>query len=240
MKNNNKRAFHLEKRSRTFHKWCMLFLSVQFMIWSVTGVYMVFFDIDYIHGDSLVKNQQNTIPLQQVQVSVKDLHQQYGEIESLSLGVFIDKAVYRFQSGERFYLVDARTGKLLSPLDEHAAIYRAKHEYTGTGNVVSAQLIEQNPPFELSPKRLPAWRVDFDDFGAPALYVSALSGEVVTKRHEWWRLFDWVFRFHVMDYQDSDVGNKLLFWVALFAITGGVSGLILTYFRVLKPQGVHK
>ena len=40
------------KTSRKLHKWFMLFIGLQFVIWSVTGAYMVFFDIDYIHGDS--------------------------------------------------------------------------------------------------------------------------------------------------------------------------------------------
>ncbi|MFT6029889.1 MAG: hypothetical protein ACI8O8_001630, partial [Oleiphilaceae bacterium] len=30
----------------------MLFLGLQFLIWSISGAYMVIFDIDYIHGDS--------------------------------------------------------------------------------------------------------------------------------------------------------------------------------------------
>jgi hypothetical protein len=46
----------LLKISRKSHKWLMLFVGVQFVIWSITGVYMVLFDIDYIHGDSLVIN----------------------------------------------------------------------------------------------------------------------------------------------------------------------------------------
>jgi uncharacterized iron-regulated membrane protein len=38
------------KTSRKFHKWLMLFVGVQFVIWSITGAYMVFFDIDYIQN----------------------------------------------------------------------------------------------------------------------------------------------------------------------------------------------
>ena len=46
------------KISRKFHRWLMLFLGIQFLIWSISGAYMVIFDIDYIHGDSLVVNHQ--------------------------------------------------------------------------------------------------------------------------------------------------------------------------------------
>ncbi|NMP14970.1 efflux RND transporter permease subunit [Thalassotalea sp. Y01] len=232
----NKAPFSLLKSSRKYHKWLMAFIGIQFMIWSITGAYMVFFDIDYIHGDSLVENHQTKIPYQQVSVSIDDLRNQYDEISNLSVAMLMDKPVYRFQAGDNKYLVDASNGDVLSPLAEQHAVKLAKHEYTGDGEVLSATLIEENPPFELSERRLPAWRIDFDDFGAPAIYISAVSGDVVAKRHEWWRLFDWMFRFHVMDYEDSEIDNSLLFWVVLFGIVAGVSGLLLTFYRIFKSN----
>ncbi len=228
LEDNNKPPFKLLHSSRKYHKWLMAFVGAQFMIWSVTGAYMVFFDINYIHGNTLVENHQTKVNPEQVQLSLNDLLSQYGQVQNLSLGVLIDKPAYRFQLGETKYLVDATTGEQLAPLDKQQAIAVAQHEYTGSGAVLSVELIEDNPPFELSARRLPAWRVDFDDFGEPAIYVSSLTGEVVTKRHEWWRLFDWMFRFHVMDYQDSEVDNKLLFWSSVIAILAAIAGTILT------------
>jgi hypothetical protein len=157
--------------------------------------------------------------------------------------MFVDKEVYRFsikgESGEKSntqYLLDASNGQQLSPLTKATAIKVAKHYYTGDGEVQEVELITENPPFELSRRRLPAWRVNFDNFGSPSLYISAQSGQLVTKRHEFWRLFDWMFRFHIMDYgEDEDAGNLLLFWIVLFGILACLTGLILTYFRVFKP-----
>jgi uncharacterized iron-regulated membrane protein len=58
---------------------------------------------------------------------------------------------------------------------------------------------------------------------------------VVAKRHTFWRVFDWMFRLHVMDYGDAEeVDNLLLFWIALLSTLATVSGLILMYFRVLR------
>ena len=59
---------------------------------------------------------------------------------------------------------------------------------------------------------------------------------MVTKRHDFWRLFDWMFRFHVMDYDDGEnVSNWLLFVFALLAVFATCSGLVLSYFKVIKP-----
>ena len=214
----------------------MLLIGSQFVIWSVTGAYMVFFDIDYIHGDSLVINHQKKIKAEHLTYASQTLFQQYPKAKNLSVGMLVNREVYRFNLADKQMIVDASNGKLLSPLAQEQALAVAKYYYSGDGNVIDSELIITNPPFELSTRHLPAWRVNFDNFGSPALYISASSGEVVTKRHEFWRLFDWMFRFHIMDYgDDADASNWLLFIVALFAVFAAFSGLVLTYFKVIKP-----
>lgn len=226
----------LLKAARKTHKWLMLFLGIQFVIWSVTGAYMVFFNIDYIHGDSLIKNQQVKLVDSQINFSIKALLKQYPQAKNIQLESFIHQAVYRFKVGKDNYLVSAISGELLSPISKPDAVALAQFEYTGSGVISHIELITENPPFELRASVLPAWRINFDDFGAPTLYVSATSGKIVGKRHEFWRLFDWIFRFHVMDYQDSEVDNTLLFWFSLLGIFAGLSGLILLYFRLLHSR----
>ena len=233
--NNQKKApFSLLKSARKYHKWLMLFIGSQFVIWSVTGAYMVFFDIDYIHGDSLVVNHQNKIDAKNIHYSVADLRYQYPDATNISIGKFIDKNVYSFTNKEQVHLIDANNGSLLSPLDEKTAVKAAKYYYSNDGNVQEVELITDNPPFELSARALPAWRINFDNLGAPSIYVSAQTGKLVGKRHEFWRLFDWMFRFHTMDYEEGEIDNSLLFWFTLFGIIGSISGLVLAYFRVFK------
>ena len=176
----------LLKTSRKFHKWLMLFLGIQFVIWTVSGAYMVIFDIDYIHGDSLVVNHQSKIDVNNINFTLGDLLEVYPNAENLEMGVFIDQGVYRFtiKSGDGDdsadkkiqYLVATSNGQQLSPLNEGIAKRAAQHYYSGEGNIVDVELITENPPFELSRRRLPAWRVNFNDFGRPSIYVSAQSG----------------------------------------------------------------
>lgn len=213
----------------------MLFIGAQFIIWSVTGTYMVFFDIDYIHGDSLVVNHQQKINANNIQYSLIQLQSQYPDAKQVTVSKFINKDVYRFNHGEDKILVDASNGELLSPLTKPIAIKAAQFYYSGDGEVLDIELIRDNPPFELSPRALPAWRINFDNFGSPSIYVSAQTGQLVGKRHQFWRLFDWMFRFHVMDYEDGgDIDNLLLFCLTFLGSIGAVTGLTLTYFRVFK------
>ncbi len=214
----------------------MLFLGVQFVIWTVSGAYMVIFNIDYIHGDSLVVNHQAKVNPDNINYSLFELIQHYPNAEQIEVGLFINKEVYRFKQRDTQYLIDASTGQQISPLDEELAVTAAQYYYSGTGDIVDVELITDNPPFELSARVLPAWRINFDDFGSPSIYVSARSGKLVTKRHEFWRTFDTMFSLHVMDYEEEDPSNWLLFWVVLFSLIAALLGLVLTYFRVFKAD----
>ena len=226
--------------ARKYHKWLMLFFGGQFLIWAITGFYMVIIDIHYIHGDSLVHNHQNKIDPNAISISVARLHQEYGELSDLSMGVIIDKSVYRFSSDGKSFIVDASNGDVLSPISEPLARAIAEHEYTGSGTIDSIELLTTQAPYEFSSRRLPAWRVNFDDFGQPAIYVSMNTGQIVTKRHQWWRLFDWMFRFHLMDYQDSESNNSLLFWFTLSGLLAAISGALLTYYRLVKDKSAGR
>ena len=214
----------------------MLLIGAQFVIWSVTGAYMVFFDIDYIHGNSLVIPHQNSIKPENLTYPTEKLFQQYPKAKNLSVGVLIDREAYRFNIAKQQYIVDAKTGETLSPLNQSRAMAIAKHNYSGNDNITYTVLISSNPSFGLSARHLPVWEVEFDHFTSPTLYISVNNGKVVSKRHQFWYLFDWMFRFHIMDYgDDEDTSNWLLFFIASFALLAALSGLMLTYFKVIKP-----
>lgn len=224
------------KISRKFHKWLMLFIGLQFVIWSVTGAYMVIFDINYIHGDSLVENPQNPINQHNISFTLAELFKRYPKAENIEIGKLIEQDVYRFNVKGDKYLLSAQTAEQLSPLTRELAIKVSQHHYSADHAVHSVTLITENPPFELSPRALPAWRVNFDAFGSPSIYISAQNGKLVGKRHEFWRTFDFLFRLHIMDYGDGEnIDNLLLFCVAILALAACLAGLVLTYFRVLKP-----
>ncbi len=225
------------RSSRTYHKWLMLFVGLQFVIWSISGAYMVLLDIDYIHGDSLVIKHQAPLNSEQINYPIAQLYTDHPDAENLVLTTLLGNAVYRFSEGKAKYLLSADTGKLLSPINEAHARQIAKHKYANSNaKVTQVSMVIDNPPRELNARHLPVWRVDFDDFASPSFYISVESGELVTKRHSFWRLFDWMFSFHVMDYIEEDASNKLLLIVTLSGLIASLFGFVLTYFRVFRAK----
>lgn len=227
----------LHRNSRKYHKWLMLFIGLQFVVWSVSGTYMVLMDIDYIHGDSLVAEQKQTIAPEQVGYSFKQLLAEYPQASKIKLGLMLKQVVYRFSLNKELVTISAKDGQQLSPINERLATEIAKQNYTNkAAEITSVSLITENPPRELSARHLPVWRVDFDDFASPSFYIGASSAQLVTKRHSFWRIFDWMFAFHVMDYIDESPDNKLLLIVSLLAFLASIFGLVLTYYRLAPAQ----
>ncbi len=226
------------RNSRKYHKWLMLFVGLQFVIWSVSGAYMVIFDIDYIHGDSLVVNEQVSLKSDQINYSITDLFTHYPKAKNIELSSLLGDAVYRFNVDKNKYLLSADTGKSLSPISKDYAVLIAQQRYKQANAMIKqVSLITENPPFELSARHLPVWRIDFDEFSSPSFYISVRTGELVTKRHTFWRLFDWMFSFHVMDFVEEDASNKLLLVFATLSLIASLFGIVLTYFRLLKQGG---
>lgn len=219
----------------------MLLLGLQFIIWAVSGLYMVVFDIHYIHGDSLVTKKQVFLQKEQVNYSLAQLYAEHPQASQVELASLLDTAVYRFKEGDNKYVVSAGSGKMLSPINEDYAKRIAKsYFHDAKADITQVTLIKDNPPRELSKRHLPVWRVDFDDSANASFYISVETGKLVTKRHSYWRIFDWMFSFHVMDYVDEDASNKLLLVTLVPALLASFFGIALTYFRVFVPRGNKK
>ena len=228
------------KQARKYHKWLMAFIGIQFLFWSITGLYMVSLDIHYIHGEPLQKQASHGLQLKDVSFSINSLLSRYPDAKNIEVARFMDKQVYRFSSVDnQKVMVDAFSGEQLPIVNELLARAIARNNYVGTEKVASVRLISNiaEKPSELSPRHLPVWQVTFDHFASPTFYISQQSGVIVTKRHNFWRLFDWMWRFHIMDYDDGEnVSNWLLLVIALLGMLAAIAGAVLTYFRVLATK----
>lgn len=228
------------KLARKYHKWLMVFVGAQFLIWACTGLYMVSMNIHFIHGESMVDQQKEPLNLKNVQVSMTDLLERFPNATRIKLQDFMGRPVYRFNDGKNGKVVmDAQKGRILPQVSELKAREIALHYYAQSNQIKRVTLFRDalNMPPELSGRHLPFWQVTFDGLASPTLYISQQTGAIVTKRHNFWRLFDWMWRFHIMDYDDGEnVSNGFLFIVALLGFVASILGAILTYHKVLKRK----
>ena len=226
--------------ARTTHKWLALIIAIQAVFWTLGGVYMTAVHIDIIHGDRLVKAQPSVpINISGLVEPAHLLHLVPG-LRSARLERQLGEPVYIVESDSGKALFDARTGAKLSPLTEAQARARAKALFAEPGDVVSAEYITK-APLEVQTRPVPLWRVEFEGAWRPTFYISPYTGELVTRRHDLWRTFDFVWMFHIMDYDDrQDVNNPLIRIFTWMAVATAATGGWLLLYSFRKKRRVRK
>jgi hypothetical protein len=215
--------------ARKTHKWLGLFVGIQVVIWSLSGLYMTVVHIDTIHGDHLVR----TPP--QRQIAAADLADPLTLVaanqgQSVRLAWLRNQPVYVVKGAAGEKLVDARHNKPVPPPTETEIRELARASYTGKESISSAALISEIPG-EIRGRKPPLWRVEFDHWNKPTLYFSPTTGELVSRRHELWRIFDFVWMFHIMDFEEREnVNNPLLRTFTWGAVLMALSGAWLLLF----------
>jgi uncharacterized iron-regulated membrane protein len=218
--------------ARNLHKWLGLLVGLQVVLWLASGLYMVVVDIDFIHGDPLVKNMPALISVpKESPVTMADLAERYPNASRIGLRSVMGKAFYTVTEAGSRYLFAADTGSLASPLSEATARDIAEYHYAGEARISRVSLITSKPPMEIQTRSLPLWRVDFDDRYASSFYIDPHDGSLVTRRHQYWRIFDFMWMLHIMDYENrQDAHNRLLITAQISGLLFAISGLWLLIY----------
>uniref|UniRef100_Q0HZS6 PepSY-associated TM helix n=1 Tax=Shewanella sp. (strain MR-7) TaxID=60481 RepID=Q0HZS6_SHESR len=216
---------------RTCHKWFALITAIQLLLWLATGAYMVWMDIEFIRGKPLVSKVNTAI--YQVKVpaySFADFIETHPDATEISLYAYQGALYYRANVAGKLQRFSSETGELLPLLDKQQALDAAQRVYTGQAKFIDSTLIEQNAPSEIPTRALPVWQLALDDAMHSTLYVSAVTGQLVSARHDYWRLFDVMWMLHIMDYETREnVNNPLLTLMSSLALLTALFGIALTY-----------
>ncbi len=82
---------------------------------------------------------------------------------------------------------------------------------------------------------LPVWRVVMGDDEDTRIYVSPLTGDVIARRNATWRLYDFFWMLHIMDYENrTDFNNPLVIFASILALVATISGIWLIFYRFAR------
>ena len=221
--------------ARKTHKWLGLFIGIQVVIWSLSGLYMTVVHIDTIHGDHLIRQPApRSISAGELAdpISIAAAH----DASSIRLAWFRQRPIYVVKRKDGETALNARSGHAVQRPTEAEIRKLASAIYTGDETIRSVDLITEIPG-EIRGRKPPLWRVEFDHWNKPTLYLSPLTGELVSRRHELWRVFDFVWMLHIMDYDEREnVNNPLLRTFTWGAVLMALSGAWLLLFAFPKKK----
>lgn len=215
---------------RRLHLWVGLFLGVQFLLWMLSGAVMSWFHMSLVRGETAAFSS----PPRELQVSTYaspgGVIVQVDGATSVELRSFLERAVYEVRGAEGPVLFDASTGDRISPIPEDLARAVAERDFIGDGELQSIELVSDPPPeYRGSP---PVWRADFDDALNTRLYISPDTGAVTARRNDVWRVYDFFWMLHIMDYgAREDTNNALVRVASTIGFVFAVSGLFMLVFR---------
>lgn len=225
-------AFRLPLLARRLHKWLALIVGVQIAIWTLSGLYMTAIHIDIIHGDRFIRvDAAAPLPAALLADPLAAAARVPGA-EGVKLARLLGRPVYVVSSEEGAALLDARTGERLPRLTQDQVRQVAEQRFAGDEKLEKLELIE-TLPFEVRGRKPPLWRAEFGGWNKPTLYISPETGELLTRRHELWRVFDFLWMLHIMDYEErEDVNTRLLQAASVSALLMMLAGAWLLFYNL--------
>ena len=211
---------------RKAHRYLGLFLGIQFLMWTISGIYFSWTDIDEIHGDHFRNENPAPLSFNNLVSPTSILNQK--EVTTLELREIGDKPYYWINDS---YLMDAQTGTLKKEITSEEALQIAQNHMLSTLNVKGIERIEEvGNHHEYREKPLPAYVISYDSPKNIKAYVSIKDGTFQTVRFRDWRWFDFLWMTHTMDYQGRDDFNTLMLrGFSLMGLITILSGFTLFY-----------
>lgn len=215
------------------HKWLALFIGAQLLIWFASGALMSLLPIEKVRGEHLVDRETvATIPAGTRYADPAVISAHAGApVEAINWHMARGRAVAEVTTGKGIQLFDAATGALLPPVDANQATAIAKAAWKAAIKPQSkaSRVTSESPEYRGA---LPAWRIAFADPDATSVFVAAETGKITAIRTGTWRLYDFFWGLHIMDWKSHENFNTP--WLLGFAIGGlifGLTGTVLLFMR---------
>ena len=186
MPQNYQRLFsgvNLVRSSRKVHKYLSLAISVQLLLWTVSGIYFSFNKIEDVRGNQYLK------PVE---------------------------------------IIEAPKGNKIS----HEQAFEIVSDQTYLEPLILKEISQEAPGSEYRGRDLPLYKIESSDENSKNInvYVDPYSAKIVAIRSNQWRIWDFMWGIHIMDWNERDnIGNIFLKVFSILALLSALSGIYLFF-----------
>jgi uncharacterized iron-regulated membrane protein len=170
---------------RKIHRYISLLISIQLLLWTVSGLYFSFNKIEKIRGDHY-----------------------YQEVDKSNTSADYD-TVKMITKNNAFSIILERT--FLLPVElEVISESKKGSEYRGM----------ELPIYKVTAKNMKDSHIN--------IYQNPYSGEILAIRSQSWRVWDFMWGIHIMDWVERDnINNALLKFFSFLALITSITGIFL-------------
>jgi hypothetical protein len=221
---------------RRIHKWIGLILGLQFLLWTLSGAMMAVLDMEDVAGGPSrpAVAAPPIAPSPAAWAAVRGWVEEV-PVTSLAVRPLLERQVIEVGTPAGTLLFDGATGRRIR-IDAALARTIAAAAYPGDRRVTSVTRLTE---LTLAVRRhqLPIWRVDFADEEKSSYYVSGSTGKLLERRNDTWRVWDFFWMLHNMDYARRESFNHPVIVTLTFATLWlAVTGLWLLFRTAWAPD----
>ena len=212
---------------RTFHKYLSLAISIQLLLWTISGIYFAFNKIELIRGEQYILEQENT------EVNLKKFTASF-KAKNITILKRLDEWILKVEEDPVVHYIDLK-GNRLNSLNSEEAKQIVKNK-TSLIPLIAVKIENPSKGSEFRGRNLPMFKVTTNSNDEVNVYIDALSGEVAAIRSDSWRIWDFLWGTHIMDYSEREnIDNLLLKIFSILALISALSGIVL-FFSGLKRK----
>ena len=210
---------------RNIHKYLSFLISIQLLLWTVSGIYFAFNKIENVRGEQYREEPNFNVDFSKLNFQI-DGAQNIRVIDRMDEEILVVDGIY----GRQYLDFDGKDVEQLKA--EDAKVLSAKQTSLIPESV---ELISENTiGSEYRGRALPIYRVkSVNDVGESInIYLNIYTGEVEAVRSNQWRIWDLMWGFHIMDWETrEDIDNLLLKIFSILALISSITGVLL-FFKV--------
>tara|TARA_Y100001949_G_scaffold157251_1_gene146660 strand:+ start:256 stop:867 length:612 start_codon:yes stop_codon:yes gene_type:complete len=197
-----------KKFIRQFHRYLSIFVSIQLLLWTLSGIYFAYNKIEMVRGE------QYRLPK---------------EVEHRIFNRLGTSVIETIDNGKKSYK-SYPENESINPITKEEAIQITIQKTTL--NPTEASLVEDISPRYEYKGDLPVYKVKTDSRDSINVYVGYWTGDINSIRSDSWRIWDFLWSLHIMDYREREnINNILLKILSVLALVTSISGITLFFAR---------
>ena len=210
---------------RKVHSYLSLFISIQLLLWTVSGIYFAFNKIEDVRGEQYREKPQNSVNFQDINFEISDAE----NISFISRGD-LDLLIVQDASGRKYLDYEGNHVKKIT----YAHAQNIVTKKTNLEPLEVNEITEDKKGSEFRGHNLPIYQIKAvnDKDEEINVYINPYSGEVAAIRSAQWRIWDLMWGFHIMDWEERDnVDNFFLQLFSILALVSAITGIVLFFKR---------
>ena len=210
---------------RLFHKYLSLVISIQLLLWTISGIYFAFNKIELVRGEQyLIEQKVSKLNLKEVESSFSG--------KNVNFVRRLDEWIIKVETDSGFSYTDLQ-GQNLDELNAEE-VREVVRQSTNLKPLMALRIDKPEIRAEFRGRNLPIFQVATSTTDNINVYVDAFTGEVTAIRSDSWRIWDFLWGAHIIDYSEREnINNFLIKILSILALISSLSGIVL-FFKTFK------